>query len=342
MLTGIIMPSGGQNTDESLLVKWHKNIGDRVGRGEVLFEIETDKANMEVESYADGILLSKNFNEGDSVGSGKIVAYIGDTKDAVPENTGIQQKIPENIIEKAAAKEPMTKVSSGPFDIASPAARKMLKDGEIGIARVLEYTSNRPLKKADIESYIKSKTIKQGSESAVLLYSISAEIDITDTLSVMNRINEYLGGDDIKVSIDDILMKCASKAAEDHPDVNGSDGDVDFRFAKEADGQLIYPVIRKTNRKNLYEIASESARAEIGDGTITLIDLGRYGADAFTAVPEHNERCVLAAGRIRQVLPRYVMTVSATFNRNRINYIYGARFMDELKALLEDIRRLLI
>ena len=56
MLTNVVMPAGGQTTDESILVKWHKKAGDMVRKGEVLFEIETDKANMEIESYSDGKL----------------------------------------------------------------------------------------------------------------------------------------------------------------------------------------------------------------------------------------------------------------------------------------------
>jgi pyruvate dehydrogenase E2 component (dihydrolipoamide acetyltransferase) len=59
MLTKVTMPSGGTNTDQLLVVAWLKNVGDVVKRGDILMEVETDKAVLEVESFAQGTLLAK-------------------------------------------------------------------------------------------------------------------------------------------------------------------------------------------------------------------------------------------------------------------------------------------
>ena len=64
MLTKVTMPSGGTNTDQLLVVAWLKNVGDAVKRGDVLMEVETDKAVLEVESFAQGTLLAKKIEEG--------------------------------------------------------------------------------------------------------------------------------------------------------------------------------------------------------------------------------------------------------------------------------------
>ena len=64
MLSKITMPSGGTNTDQLLVVSWKKNAGDAVKRGDILLEVETDKALLEVESFAQGTLLKRVVEEG--------------------------------------------------------------------------------------------------------------------------------------------------------------------------------------------------------------------------------------------------------------------------------------
>ena len=64
MLTKIPMPSGGTNTDQLRVVSWKKKPGDAVKREEILLEVETDKAVLEVESFAQGTLLKRLVEEG--------------------------------------------------------------------------------------------------------------------------------------------------------------------------------------------------------------------------------------------------------------------------------------
>ena len=78
------MPPSGQNAAECLIVRWHVAKGDTVNRGDVLFEIETDKATMNVESFAKGTVLKVLYGEGEKVAAGEPVAYIGNPGDAVP------------------------------------------------------------------------------------------------------------------------------------------------------------------------------------------------------------------------------------------------------------------
>ena len=59
MLTKITMPSGGTNTDQLRVVSWKKKAGDPVKCGDILLEAETDKAVLEVESFARGTLLKR-------------------------------------------------------------------------------------------------------------------------------------------------------------------------------------------------------------------------------------------------------------------------------------------
>jgi pyruvate dehydrogenase E2 component (dihydrolipoamide acetyltransferase) len=78
MAEAVLMPKSGISVETSLIGSWKKNVGDKVGIGEILFEYETDKAQFECESTAAGILLEKFYEEGDEVEVMKPVCAIGE------------------------------------------------------------------------------------------------------------------------------------------------------------------------------------------------------------------------------------------------------------------------
>jgi pyruvate dehydrogenase E2 component (dihydrolipoamide acetyltransferase) len=77
MSTPVLMPKLGNSVESSLILKWCKQPGDQVKVGEVLCEIETDKATMEVESPSEGVLLEQLFAEGDEVPVLTVIAHVG-------------------------------------------------------------------------------------------------------------------------------------------------------------------------------------------------------------------------------------------------------------------------
>ena len=85
MIHPILMPKPGQMTEECVLVAWHKAVGDPVRRGDVLFEIETDKSVMDVEAFDDGVLLARLVEEGETVPVNAVCAYVGQPGDAIPD-----------------------------------------------------------------------------------------------------------------------------------------------------------------------------------------------------------------------------------------------------------------
>jgi pyruvate dehydrogenase E2 component (dihydrolipoamide acetyltransferase) len=88
MAQRIDMPSLGQTTDEVVIVEWFKKEGDTVALGEPLFSIQTDKAQVDVESVAAGTLLKVLRDVGETVRGGSPVAYIGASGEAVPSHAG--------------------------------------------------------------------------------------------------------------------------------------------------------------------------------------------------------------------------------------------------------------
>ncbi len=81
----ILMPKPGQMTEECTLVAWLKSEGDAVKKGDALFEIETDKSNMDVEAFEEGVLLKRLVQEGETVPVNAVCAYVGEPGEAIPD-----------------------------------------------------------------------------------------------------------------------------------------------------------------------------------------------------------------------------------------------------------------
>jgi pyruvate dehydrogenase E2 component (dihydrolipoyllysine-residue acetyltransferase) len=84
MATPILMPKPGQMTEKCVLTLWRKEVGEPVHKGDVLFEIETDKSAMEVETFEEGVLLAQLVAEGDTAPVNAVCGWIGQAGEAVP------------------------------------------------------------------------------------------------------------------------------------------------------------------------------------------------------------------------------------------------------------------
>ena len=145
MIKEIKMPNLGTTVDEMKIVKWLKNEGDSVERGEPIFEVETDKAIMEVESYLAGYLKKIVAGPGEVVTMGSIVAYIGDKTDKFE---GIFPSEPEKTnqkVEKSAKATP--KISKVKI---SPMIKKLAEKHRIDITKIKGSGPNGLILKEDI------------------------------------------------------------------------------------------------------------------------------------------------------------------------------------------------
>ncbi len=85
MAQTVIFPKLGQTMEEGAIVKWQKQEGDKVSKGDILFEIETDKANLEVESFFEGTLIKILVREGVTVPVNTVVGFVGTPGEKVPD-----------------------------------------------------------------------------------------------------------------------------------------------------------------------------------------------------------------------------------------------------------------
>ena len=85
MAVEVTMPQMGADMTEGTLVRWFKNVGDAVSRGEVIAEIETDKANVELEAFESGTLIKVIAAEGEVVPVGEVIALLGEPNEVAPD-----------------------------------------------------------------------------------------------------------------------------------------------------------------------------------------------------------------------------------------------------------------
>jgi len=174
----ILMPRLSDTMTEGVIADWHKKVGDSVKKGEVLADIETDKATMELESYKDGKLLHIGAQKGEKIAVNDLLAVIGeDSKVDLPrilaaaKNKGVpgpvaaggsQQSAPAQASAPAAnGAAPATGTLSVAADgriKASPLAKKVAADKGIDISQVTGSGDNGRIVKKDIDNFVPGKT----------------------------------------------------------------------------------------------------------------------------------------------------------------------------------------
>ena len=126
MAQAVIFPKLGQTMEEGAIVKWLKKVGDPVAKGDILFEIETDKANLEVESFFEGVLLKIYVKEGITVPVNTLVGYVGAAGEKVPDTAPKVESAPAPAPVAVAAVAPAAVAAkpAAPVPVAAPVLQK--------------------------------------------------------------------------------------------------------------------------------------------------------------------------------------------------------------------------
>jgi pyruvate dehydrogenase E2 component (dihydrolipoamide acetyltransferase) len=193
-------------------------------------------------------------------------------------------------------------------------------------------------------------------------FFLTSEIDMERAADMRVAINELYP--DLKLSVNDIVVKVAAAALIQHPQVNASFQDKTVRFYEHADigvavatdNGLITPVVRSADAKSLLEVASEirelagRARArklkpeEYTGATFSISNLGMFGIDEFTAVINPPEGAILAVGamqpravaRDNEVVIKQTMRVTMSCDHRVIDGAIGAQFLRTFKQIMEN------
>jgi pyruvate dehydrogenase E2 component (dihydrolipoamide acetyltransferase) len=207
------------------------------------------------------------------------------------------------------------------------------------------------------------------SKAPIPHFTVTVEADMGAALELRKSLNAIEANVE-KLSLNDIIIKATALALQRHPAVNATYNNGQVRLFKRVhmgmavaieDG-LIVPVIRECDRKSLGDIAREArslinrARArklrpeEYSSGTFAISNLGMYDVVEFTAVIDPAHGAILAVGAIEekpvvldgQIVVRQRMRLTGAFDHRIIDGAMGARFLQELKKILENPVQLLL
>jgi pyruvate dehydrogenase E2 component (dihydrolipoamide acetyltransferase) len=188
----ILMPRLSDTMTEGVIADWHKKVGDSVKKGDILADIETDKATMELESYKEGKLLYIGAQKGEKIAVNDLLAVIGDEKKvsldkivAASKNKGVAAPVAAGGGQEAAA--PMTTAATaatsqggtadtgGHSDLsvsadgrikASPLARKLAAEKGIDISKVAGSGDNGRIVKKDVDSFTPAQAASGAAQPA--------------------------------------------------------------------------------------------------------------------------------------------------------------------------------
>jgi pyruvate dehydrogenase E2 component (dihydrolipoyllysine-residue acetyltransferase) len=155
MATSLVMPALEMAQESGVLVRWLKQDGEQVTKGEPIMEIETDKATVEIEAPATGLLGGILVNEGDAVPVGQTIAWIlspGETPPAIdPTPAGRTISQPGSSTTKLPPPEPQRST----YSEISPVARKIAQQHGIDLALVKSDTGR--IEKADVLAFVRAQ-----------------------------------------------------------------------------------------------------------------------------------------------------------------------------------------
>lgn len=255
----VYMPQLSDTMTEGTVTTWHKNVGDKVEEGDVIAEIETDKAVQEFESEFDGTLLFIGAEEGKSAPVNTILAIIG------PEGTdvsGISTSKPKAKEEKKETAPKTEKKFETPAEVkveqpivaesgdrifASPLAKSLAKEKGIDLSQVTGTGDQGRIVKKDIESFqpkaapqvvapigisredqtvansqMRKVIAKRLAESKFTAphYYLNVEVNMDNCIQSRKQMND--ANEDIRISFNDIIVKACALALRKHPAVNST------------------------------------------------------------------------------------------------------------------------
>lgn len=446
MPINILMPALSPTMKEGKLVKWNKSDGDKINIGDVIAEIETDKAMMEIESVDEGILKILVNEKTDNVNVNSLIAvlleedeeYDGAVEDinistdfvdqnSSPQNNVLTSQDINNISDSKSAivhnKYTNQKDTNQNRIFISPLAKTIALQNGIDIKNIKGSGPNNRILKDDVLAYIKTtknssttnnheyydslneikhssgnnvsnnttvskvtytnKNIKkiphsnirktiasrlQYSKQTIPHFYLNIDCDATKLLKLRQEVNNQ---NDVKISINDFIIKAAALAIKAVPEINTQwtdeyavqNSSIDISIAVALDEGLITPIVTNADTRSIGSIRDtvqelvDKARNnkllphEFQGGGFTISNLGMYGIKEFYAIINPPQSAILSVGGVEkrpivnsnnEIAVANIMSLSLSCDHRIIDGVTGARLLDKLKQLIQNPYMLLI
>jgi pyruvate dehydrogenase E2 component (dihydrolipoamide acetyltransferase) len=329
----VVMPKLSDTMEEGKILRWLKKPGERVAVGDVLAEVETDKADMELEAEAAGVLGKILIDEGGSAAVGEAIAQLTDDDGAAETRTSEASTGAADASASKSDTRPPTPEPRGPRPIVPPspkAARPLgprpaaaRSERPVPAASPVRPASAPAASRAAREelSKIRRTVARRMAESKreVPHFYMSADVDMSECARLKQSL--ATARPEPPISYTHLLLRGVALSLVKHPRINAryvADDAVEFSsavhlgIAVALDDGLIVPVVHDCESKDLFAIAEaaralvervRAGKAESGDlsgGTFTVSNLGMYPIEEFAAVINPPQAAVLAVGSLAE------------------------------------------
>lgn len=258
MATKMLMPKLSDTMDEGVILKWRKKEGDTIKQGEILADIQSDKADMEQEAYDSGVILKLFAKEGEGIKVGAPLVIIGKAGEDISEllKNDAPAPVPKKeepvsaptpvipVTVSTPASTPVIAVNEGRIKV-SPLAKKIAQEKNIDLRTVSGSGPFGRIIKADVEAFkggsvslsrknltplqakeiplsMMRKTIAKRlveSKSTIPHFYLTSEMNMKRAMEFRNSFLEATG---TKISYNDIIVKAAALALHENPKANSS------------------------------------------------------------------------------------------------------------------------
>jgi pyruvate dehydrogenase E2 component (dihydrolipoamide acetyltransferase) len=405
----IRMPAFSASMTEGTLLSWTKRVGDRVEPGEVIAEIETDKATAELEAEHGGILAEIVVPAGtENVSVGQVIAVLQSAElrllrapapATAPTPAGDAAPTPVPAQGRDAAATPVP--ARGRDAAATPLARRMAVHAGVDLAALSGSGLGGRIRKADVEAAlggafsaaavaptmprilvapsapgaappfhelphtrIRRSIAKRlsAAKREIPHFYLRVECRVDALLACRKRL--AAAAPDVKLSLNDFVIRAAALALRETPEANVSWGEdalrvydrVDVCVAVATDAGLVTPVLRDADAKGLAQIGREMrelatrARAgrlaphELDGGTFSISNLGMYGVESLNAILNPPQACILGVGAALEkpvvvegaLAVGTVMVCTLSCDHRAIDGAVAARLLAGVQKRLED------
>jgi len=285
LATEVIMPALSPAQETGILIEWFKEEGDLIEKGEPLMEVETDKANVEVEATTTGILANITVNLGDEIPVGKVIALILADGESAPEsnkeNSSTESKVSEDTAQlQTTISNPLDQSANLPTNkiVTSPKVRQYATNKGIDLSFIKGSGPNGVILMEDVLVKKSSTDVEENdittskgwrlmadrlteSWSSAPHFNLVRHLDVSNLVAYKKQVQEKNSN---RLTYTDLLIKLVSISLKEHPRINASwidnkivkNSEINVGLAVDFDGGLIVPVIHKTDELSLGEITN--------------------------------------------------------------------------------------
>jgi len=370
----IKLPTIDEDHNESSIVFWHKQVGDAIKKGDVLVEVQTEKAVTEIEANSDGIMNEIIVKRGEVASVGDILCTIDQ------EGNGAESK-EVNAEESETSKQVSEEQEKSTFVRVSPRLRKVAKELKVALTDVKGTGSGGKITEQDIRNTAEGSESTSSRETGTQLTGIrktiatrmkqslqdsaqlteTAYADVTELAKVRENSTPTVGWNTW-------LMYVAIKALKQNKGLNAhvenewytQYQEVHLGFATDTEDGLIVPVVKNAHLLHLVDLNKKIAELatsvrnkkiqskDLSGSTFTVTNLGSFGVHFFTPIINPPEVAILGLGKIEAYVvlkdgipqERKRLPISLTFDHQVIDGAPAGRFIKSFVELLEHPDRL--